>query len=80
MSTSVVIVSYPHTQCEYLRWGSSRPCERDARFTVVKLEDSEAIQKWKVCYRHRWRMRDRVQDEITIAAGREAPVSSSKPA
>jgi hypothetical protein len=62
MSTSLTIEHLPYIQCEWERLGLGSQCERDARYSIVMSIDGREHDRYQSCYRHRWLMRDHIEE------------------
>ncbi len=79
MATSVVIESIPKFHCEWDRFYPGYECLREARFIVSWTTNNGETPFFRLCYRHRWRARDLVQDHGIEAVAPFEKVSSSQP-
>lgn len=78
MATSLTIEHAPRIPCQWPKFGAVEPCARAANYQVVRYVDDHPIGAWKVCYRHRWRMRDWVQQLIDHPGPRLSEAIESK--
>src|SRR5271170_5507216 len=62
MSTSVILERRPRESCQWKHFGGTQPCPREARYQVVCFQEGIPGKPIAVCYRHRWVMRDYVQE------------------
>jgi hypothetical protein len=80
MTTSLVLVHIERHKCQWSLGNKSTQCAREARYMIGWAKPDGTLQDWKVCYRHRWKLRDYIQEHIVAPAEAATNSSSSKPA